>query len=275
MMVVVKTRCDRGSNRVHSPGPAGRLAKTCLWRSCTHRCHHCLTRAGTRQTNQPRVSMLTGKPSWSNSSLITSSSLCRPRDSDMREFLVSLGFSAVFRAKASQRGTTTDQDPAEVVSECGRQNVPGERRSPSRLHTRSMATLISVNSAHCGRITKDHGAEAQVFEQPTRALHFHLRAKQHAKQRARIPQRSRISRQHADMGDTCIAQAPPAGHGHRFEGPPHLHTLRQRHGGGFAGRHRFVCVHRNGGTTPPWPLQRRAAPRSARRSAPRRRNCRD
>lgn len=41
-----------GSNKVHASGPACRMAKTCLRRAFTNRCHHCLLSPGTKHTNQ-------------------------------------------------------------------------------------------------------------------------------------------------------------------------------------------------------------------------------
>src|SRR6516164_8181213 len=68
VIVAVNRRCHHGSRSVHSPGPDGFMAKTCLWRSFTKRCHHCFLSPGTKQTYQAAASSVTGDPFSSSSS---------------------------------------------------------------------------------------------------------------------------------------------------------------------------------------------------------------
>src|SRR6516165_2563288 len=72
VIVAVSKRCHQGSRRVHSPSPAGFMAKTCLWRSWTNGCHHCFSSPGTKQTYQAAASRVTGAPFSSNLSSIVS-----------------------------------------------------------------------------------------------------------------------------------------------------------------------------------------------------------
>src|SRR6516164_10185743 len=72
VIVAASRRCHHGSSRVHSPIPAGFMAKTCLCRSFTKRCHHCFLSPGTKQTYQAAASSVTGDPFSSSSSSMVS-----------------------------------------------------------------------------------------------------------------------------------------------------------------------------------------------------------
>ncbi len=75
VIVAVSRRFHHGSKSVHSPGPAGRMAKTCLCFLFVYRCHHCFTSPGTKQTYQPAGWEGIGDP-YRSTSISTTSRSC-------------------------------------------------------------------------------------------------------------------------------------------------------------------------------------------------------